>query len=167
MIQSTLLIGGNLGQRHLFLKHARAMINETMGKIELVSSVYESPPWGFDTTHSFLNQIVVIETDLDAFDLLSRCKTIEKALGRKRKETPGYTSRTMDVDIIYYGNQQIDSDLLKIPHPLLHERKFVLMPLAEVMPNFAHPLLHKTNLELLQALEDTTYLKKWDSPTAT
>jgi len=144
----TLLIGGNLGNRLENIRQAIDYIEERIGKIKQRSSVYESEPWGFEAEHCFLNAVVVVETALLPEAVLREAQDIENIMGRIRNGS-GYTSRTMDIDILFFNDDVINTPTLTVPHPRLHERRFVLLPLAEVMPDKVHPVLGKSVKELL------------------
>jgi 2-amino-4-hydroxy-6-hydroxymethyldihydropteridine diphosphokinase len=147
-------IGTNLGNRERNLQQAVAGIENLPGRVLQSSSYYETEPWGFESEEKFLNMVVKIETDLTPDVLLEKILSLESLLGRVRGKER-YASRSIDIDILFYDDLVIDKDHLKIPHPLLHERKFVLMPLCDIDPGLKHPVLGKTIAELLQICEDT------------
>jgi 2-amino-4-hydroxy-6-hydroxymethyldihydropteridine diphosphokinase len=151
-MQTFLLLGGNLGNRLLNLQKATQAISETCGEITQASEIYETLAWGVTEQPNFLNQVVEISSKLDVYALLCQINRIEQDLGRKRHQR--WHERTIDIDILYYGNQCIDSETLIIPHKELHNRKFTLIPLVEISPNFLHPVFNKTNTELLQSCTD-------------
>ena len=149
------LLGSNLGDRELLVNQASKMIGERCGKIVAKSRLYESEPWGFKSEHWFLNQVVKVETALSPDDLMKELLEIEKELGRDRSVPhEGYVSRPMDLDILYFGNEIIDTQMVKAPHPRLHERRFTLLPLCDIAPDFVHPTMKKTNLQLLDECQD-------------
>ena len=149
------LLGSNLGDRELLVNQASKMMRERCGKIVAKSRLYESEPWGFKSEHWFLNQVVKIETALSPDDLMKELLDIEKELGRDRSVPhEGYVSRPMDLDILYFGNKIIDTQMVIAPHPRLHERRFTLLPLCDVAPDFVHPVMKKTNLQLLDECQD-------------
>ncbi len=150
-----LLLGSDIEPRMQYLQQAEALIEEKIGDISAASSVYESEPWGFESDTKFLNKVLVINTHQSPQKILQSCQDIENFLGRTRNNQKGYTSRTIDVDILYYGRQQIETDHLKIPHPAITERRFTLLPLTEVIPQWLHPVLEKTQTELLKNCQDT------------
>jgi 2-amino-4-hydroxy-6-hydroxymethyldihydropteridine diphosphokinase len=148
-----LSLGGNLGNRLDNISQAMGHIEKQIGNIKRYSSVYESEAWGFETEDRFLNVVVVVETALSPETLLQKAQEIETLLGRTRTGT-GYASRTMDIDILFFNEEIINTPTLTIPHPLLHERRFVLLPLYEILPDKVHPVLRKTIAELLAECED-------------
>lgn len=150
-------IGSNLGQRFAMLQHAIQSVNEHIGTIVAQSSVFETEPWGFQAAHPFLNQVIAVKTSLPAHEVMRLLLTIEAAAGRKRDaQAAGYQSRTLDLDILYFDEQIIHEESLIIPHPRLHMRKFVLLPLCEIAPEFMHPVLKQSNRSLLANLSDET-----------
>ena len=125
-------LGTNLGNKKNNLKNAIKALSLELGEPVKVSSVCQSEPWGFKSPNSFLNLVVSYNTLLNAAQVLSICLDIEKQLGRKRKESLGYESRIIDIDILLFGDLLVAEDNLKIPHPLMKERLFVLEPLLEI-----------------------------------
>ncbi|MEY4052368.1 MAG: 2-amino-4-hydroxy-6-hydroxymethyldihydropteridine diphosphokinase [Chitinophagia bacterium] len=156
-----LLIGGNMGDRMANLACARDSINIKCGSIISSSSIYETEAWGYKDQPTFLNQALALETTLEAEKLLEEILKIEIALGRKREIPLG--PRNIDIDIIYYNNEIIDTSNLTIPHPSMAERKFVLLPLTEIAGSFIHPILQKTNEVLLKECGDSSVVYKKSS----
>lgn len=152
-------LGTNLGNRETNLKRAIEKIGEEACNIVESSSIYESEPWGFEADKEFLNMALKVETELSPVDLLTRLLLIETELGRKRVENQ-YTSRIIDIDILLYEDEVVKDDLLKIPHPRMQERKFVLIPLCELIPDKVHPVLGMTMMELLEACPDKSSVDK-------
>lgn len=150
------LLGSNLGDRELLVNQACKIIEEKCGEVVAESRLYESEPWGFQSEHWFLNQVVKVKTWLLPDEMMRQLLEIEKELGRDRS-TPheGYVSRPMDLDILYFGNQIVDTQLVTAPHPRLHQRRFTLLPLCDIAPDFVHPTMKKTNLQLLDECQDT------------
>jgi 2-amino-4-hydroxy-6-hydroxymethyldihydropteridine diphosphokinase len=158
MNKAYLLIGGNMGDRLANLKEAISCINAQAGNIEKVSSIYETAAWGMTDQPSFLNQALLISTTYSAHQLMTILLAIEIKLGRKRDLLMG--PRTIDLDIIYFNNETIHTNELTIPHPSMYKRNFVLIPLVEIAPSFLHPLLNKTNSDLLLACTDECLVHK-------
>ncbi|MDR3134313.1 MAG: 2-amino-4-hydroxy-6-hydroxymethyldihydropteridine diphosphokinase [Prevotellaceae bacterium] len=158
--EAVLLLGGNQGDCAGLLRQARGLLSQQAGKIVQQSSLYESEPWGFSSPDWFTNQVVEIETTLSPQQLLSITQQIEKTLGREKPQGARYASRTMDIDILFFDKEIIDTPELIIPHPRLHERLFTLLPLDEIMPDMEHPVLKKTIRALLQACEDAGRIRK-------
>ena len=156
---SLILIGSNLGQREEIINQSVEMMSERCGKVVAVSSLYETEPWGFVAEQDFLNQVVAVRTEKLPHELLSELMKIEKELGRERHSVEGYESRPIDLDILYYDDLIINDDDLILPHPRLHQRKFVLMPLCDIAADFIHPVFIRTNKELLEDCEDTSEVK--------
>ena len=151
-------IGTNLNNRESNLKEAVAMIEKHIGKVVASSSVYETEPWGFQTEEEFLNMVVKVETNLNPYGLIGRILMIESMLGRIRSEKQ-YTSRVIDIDILFYDDLVINEANLKIPHPLMHKRQFVLVPLCEIEPEIIHPVLKKSVSLLLESCEDKSRVR--------
>src|SRR5271157_5263317 len=146
-----LALGTNLGDR---IANLRAAIEALSPEINVIaeSKVYETPPWGYENQPAFLNMAVKGETALEPESLLKRLKQLEVQLGREQSFHWG--PRLIDIDILFYDNLILKSESLIIPHPRLHERAFVLVPLAEIAPDFIHPVLKKTIKELLASSVD-------------
>lgn len=153
-------IGTNMGNRESNLDHALGKIEEYIGPVLKSSAIYETEPWGFRAKGEFLNLVVKTDTELSPHDLLEKILNIETLLGRVRKKKR-YSSRIIDIDILLYDDLIIHDPDLKIPHPLLHERKFVLVPLCEIAPTLVHPVLRKTFALLLEICEDTGEISKY------
>ena len=119
------------------------------------SSAYTSEPWGFEADEWFLNVLLVVETELEPDDLMDTLLEIEKDLGRVRHpEKEGYSSRTVDLDILYYGNRIIRTEKVTAPHPKLHLRRFALLPMCELVPDFLHPEFNLSQKQLLDKCSD-------------
>lgn len=158
-IKAYISLGSNLGNRLQNLQNALFHLNTEVGSTTAVSKVYESESWGFDAA-DFLNACVTLETHLTPHEVLSKILLIEKMLGRERTNAKEYTSRTIDIDILYYGNEIVQTDPLTVPHPKLQDRKFVLLPLADISPQFYHPMLKKDTRNLLQECRDKGSIRK-------
>jgi len=155
-------LGSNLGERAQYLAAAKELLTRRVGECVRASSIYESEPWGFESDTSFLNQVVVLSTTLTPEDLLKAIAAIEHDLGRVRSPHQRYSSRTIDIDILLYGDRIIDSSPnLIVPHPRMSERRFVLLPMIEVAPTGRHPLLNITWQELLTQCNDTGWVTIW------
>ena len=158
MSKAYLLIGGNLGNRKENLSKAIELINEQCGIVTNASSLYETAAWGITDQPSFLNQALEISTQLNARQLMRKVLRVEKIMGRVRKEKLG--PRSIDIDILFYENEVHDIRFLKIPHPELQNRRFVLVPLAEISPELQHPALKRSVAELLEECPDNLEVKK-------
>ena len=147
-----------MGQRDEQLSYAARLIEERCGNIIDRSSLYETAAWGKTDQASFLNQALVLETSLNARDLLNEILYIENLMGRDRIEK--YGPRIIDIDIIFFNHQMIRENGLTIPHPEMSKRRFVLEPLNEIIPAYIHPVYYKTVTELLKQCDDTLPVKK-------
>jgi 2-amino-4-hydroxy-6-hydroxymethyldihydropteridine diphosphokinase len=149
-----LLLGSNLGDRFALIQRAREGISAAIGKISGESSVYESEPWGFLSENSFLNQVLKVETELMPAKLLAEILKIENELGRIRTGKLGYSSRLIDIDILFYNDEIISEGTLIIPHPKIPERMFTLIPLAELDRSMVHPGNGKSVSDLIKECPD-------------
>jgi 2-amino-4-hydroxy-6-hydroxymethyldihydropteridine diphosphokinase len=156
-----ILLGSNLGDRKHLLKEAAEQLSLHVGGIIKYSSYYETKAWGNEDQPDFLNQVLVCETRHKPIDVLKSCLSVEKNLGRDRKEKWG--SRTIDIDILYFEQEIIATPELKIPHPFLHERRFTLVPLCEVLPDFIHPVFNFSTKQLLEQCRDLLEVSKLNS----
>jgi 2-amino-4-hydroxy-6-hydroxymethyldihydropteridine diphosphokinase len=148
-----------MGNRLAQLQQAIFLLGSKLGPVIQISPVYESKSWGFQG-EDFLNICIAIEMKKSAQSVLETLLDIESSLGRERRQETTYVSRTIDIDILYYGDDIISKDHLKIPHPELHKRRFVLKPLADIAPQFYHPELQKDTRNLLQECRDGVEVKK-------
>ncbi len=151
---AVLLLGSNEGDREKNLMSAIDLLKSEVGKVSKFSSVYETAPWGNTDQPAFLNGIIVMETLLSATMLMKIILGIEKKAGRIRREK--WAQRIIDIDILFFNDEIINEEHLHIPHRHLHERKFVLVPLMEIMPGFIHPVFLKPVSELFRQLKDTS-----------
>ncbi len=158
-----LLLGANLGDRVLTQAQAVRRIEQRVGRVVSQSNLYETAAWGVTEQPAFLNQVLAIETTLEPEMVLAQTQAIESELGRVRHEHWG--ARTIDIDLLYYDQLIWQSPTLTLPHPFLHQRRFTLVPLAEIAPDFRHPVLHKTTLDLLANCDDTGAVTIFNSPT--
>lgn len=150
-----LSLGSNFGDRIGYVQQATSLLGAVNG-ISLIrtSAFYETEPWNMDSENWFVNAVVEIKTSLLPQTLLLECQRIEQQLGRKRPEGSKYTDRTIDIDILFYNKDIVNCENLTIPHKFVHLRAFTLVPLLELIPNFEHPVLHKTISELHSDLEN-------------
>lgn len=159
MNNAYLLIGGNMGDRLANLEIALTAIQEQIGTMLSASSIYETAAWGMEDQPSFLNQALLISTRLEAQELMDKLLAIELQMGRIRNIPLG--PRTIDIDIIFFNNQIINSNKLVIPHPQMQKRNFVLTPLNEIAPQFVHPILNKSiNQLLIECTDSLLCIKK-------
>ena len=146
-------LGSNLGDKEANLNEVISLLSVKVGHVLRQSSFYASKAWGYVSENDFLNIVVLLETNLRPFDLLRETQNIERKIGRKEKTTGNdYSDRIIDIDILFYDNEVIDCEILKIPHPLITERDFVLIPLAEIASDFVHPINGKTIRELKKTI---------------
>jgi 2-amino-4-hydroxy-6-hydroxymethyldihydropteridine diphosphokinase len=162
LTETYLLLGSNLGDRELFLSEAKRRIQKDIGEISSASSIYESEPWGMNNKNLFLNQVLLVKTILSAKEVLVNILNIEKQLGRRRSQGH-YSSRCIDIDILFWGNHVVEDDLLTLPHPRIQERRFVLTPLFELNPELVHPVLQSNIESLLAACSDNLMVRKFTS----
>lgn len=156
-----LSIGSNLGDKLQNCRHATEMLEESVGKILKQSSYYESEPWGYESNNLFINCAVEVLTSLNPIELLKQIKDIEEKLGRDKSVSNLYKDRIIDIDIIFYGNQVVITDFLKIPHILYRKRKFVILPMLEIVPEKIDPVDGKKIFQILQECDDFITVKKF------
>lgn len=153
-----LLLGANLGDRQATFQRAIELLSERVGTITLQSSLWETAAWGLTDQPNFLNQVLLVSTELPPLDLLVQTQAIEMELGRVRKEKWG--ARLLDIDLLYYGSEILDFPQLKVPHPYIPDRRFTLAPLAEIAPDFIHPSLGMIQQELLSQCVDNSVVNR-------
>jgi 2-amino-4-hydroxy-6-hydroxymethyldihydropteridine diphosphokinase len=158
MIDVFLLLGSNLGDRKLLLNQAIRHIEHEIAPMLRISSVYETQSWGKTDEPDYLNIVISLQTDMPARTILEKILDIELVMGRERDEKWG--SRLIDIDILYYGQAIINETGLHVPHPEMHKRRFTLEPLAEIAPDFIHPIIKKNSLQLKNDLIDNLIVKK-------
>jgi len=146
-----LCLGTNLGNREQHLQDAIHKINIQIGKVTAKSSILDTLPWGVENQENYLNQVLRVESDLTPLQLLESIHQIERELGRIRHQK--WEARIIDIDIIFYNDEIIQLANLQIPHPLMHQREFVLVPLCEIAPLLIHPFLQKTIKDLVAELK--------------
>ena len=155
-------LGSNKGERLKHLQDAVDLIFKRVGKINIISRVYNTPALGFEkdaSAENFLNTCIFIDTDFSAEEVMHKLLVIETDLGRTRNLGEGYESRTIDLDVIFYDDSIITSELITTPHPQMHKRKFVLQPLHDIAPKMMHPKLGKSVLQLLETCEDVSEIE--------
>lgn len=148
-----LLLGGNLGDKKSIFAEARKLLNERIGPITAESAIYETEPWGFESDDLFWNQALEIATGLLPLEILAQTRKTELDLGRIRKEIQ-YSSRVIDIDILFLDDLILNEEQLIVPHPRIQERRFVLVPLCEIAPGLIHPVFQKSIHELLTECPD-------------
>jgi 2-amino-4-hydroxy-6-hydroxymethyldihydropteridine diphosphokinase len=157
MNQAVLLLGTNQGDRRQNLLKAITLIEIETGKVTAASGIYETAAWGDENQDAYYNQVLVTATQLEAGMLMQALLNIEKEMGRTRLRK--WEPRIIDIDILFFNSDVIREKDLTIPHPLLQDRRFTLIPLAEVLPDFIHPLLKKSTEELLELCFDKGEVK--------
>lgn len=160
MNEAYLLTGGNIPDRLNYLSRAREQIKKRCGRILNQSAIYETAAWGKEDQDNFLNQVLKIETRLNANDLLKAILQIEEDLGRKREIK--YGPRTIDIDILLFNDEIINQPGLKIPHPEMQNRRFVLVPLNEMAADKIHPVFRKKISQLLAECPDPLSVNKFN-----
>ena len=154
-----LQFGSNLGDREVIIYNAVQEISKRVGLVNMQSRIYESIPWRVEGQENYLNQIIEVKTSLSSQKILESILQIENDLGRVRVEKWG--ERLIDIDIIFFNNEIIETADLCIPHKYMHERNFVLIPLNEIAPDFIHPKYNKTVSELLNVSKDTDKVNEY------
>ncbi len=150
--QYILLLGSDTGDREFYISESIKLISNQVGRVNSISTVIETKPWGFESDNLFLNQAVLVETKLAPLDLLGSIQTIEKKMGRV-KQAQQWSSRIIDIDILCSKDGIYLDEKLIIPHKWLHKRDFALRPLCQLVPNWKHPLLKQSYKDLLLELK--------------
>ena len=161
MNQVVLLLGSNMGQRLANLEKACEETERELGKITGRSSVYETEAWGNENQEAFFNRVIKIDSSLGAVQMMERIISMEERMGRVR--TKKWEPRIIDIDILFFNDEIISTENLVVPHPGIPVRKFTLMPLAELMPGYIHPVLKKSIADLLKETMDSLDVKKISS----
>ena len=154
-----IILGSNIEDRFFYLSEAGQLLSERVGRVTLESSIYETEVWGFEHPVLFLNKVLCVKTNIEPLELLQITQQIEIELGRTQKGGD-YKARTIDIDLLFYDDIVFNSTALNIPHPQIQNRKFELIPLVEIAPDFVHPKLKRTMLELLSVCTDTLNVVK-------
>jgi 2-amino-4-hydroxy-6-hydroxymethyldihydropteridine diphosphokinase len=157
MNQAYILLGTNLGDKKANLQQAILSISANLISIVSYSGIYETAAWGNTNQDNFYNQVIEVNTELSATDLLKTLLQIETQMGRVRSQK--WEARIIDLDILYFNHEIIDTENLKVPHPYLHVRRFTLAPLVQIAAEFLHPVFNKTNTALLENCSDNSEVK--------
>lgn len=144
-----LALGTNIGNKRRNMITAAALLAERVGDVLALSGFYETEPWGFQSENTFLNAALQLDTSLSPLELLKATQEIEMEMGRTQKSNGAYHDRIIDIDILLYEDLVLQTPELTLPHPLMHERLFVMEPLAEIAPNVIHPVFKKPVISLL------------------
>lgn len=161
-MEVVLIFGSNLGDRATLIREAISKMEE-IGTLLQLSSMYETAPWGFESSDTFYNQVAIYSTNCSPLSVLAKCMETEKALGRQRGPVR-YSSRPIDIDILFYDSLVMETPELTIPHPRLTLRNFVLVPLCELLPDFIHPVHGKTITRLLTSCPDQSACTLLNTP---
>jgi 2-amino-4-hydroxy-6-hydroxymethyldihydropteridine diphosphokinase len=155
-----LSLGSNRGARAGSVRKGGKLLAEKTGNIINTSSIYETPPWKMVDDTNFLNQVILLETNFTAVQLMDIIIQVEALIGRIRTQNK-YEPRIIDIDILFFNDEVINEEGLIVPHPLIQERRFVLEPMAEIAPTYIHPALRKSIIQLLDECSDKSKLRKW------
>ena len=161
-MKTVVLLGGNLGDSKKLFTQAIRILSEKGFKLMDQSKLYRSSAWGYESENAYLNQVILFETEKDPQQLIEITLSVEKELGRIRKNEENYTDRPIDIDILYLDDLIVEEKELIIPHPRLHLRKFTLKPLVEILPDFIHPILKKDHKSLLLLCTDSNTVEAID-----
>lgn len=156
------LLGGNIGDTLAKFKQAINFLEEFNYTITGNSAFYRSEAWGYTSSNDYFNQVILFETNDLPNDILKNCLSIEKKIGRLRNENDSYSDRPIDIDLLYIDDQIIEEKDLHIPHPRLHLRRFTLLPLVEILPDFIHPILKIDHKSLLLLCSDSGKVEEVD-----
>ena len=151
-----LSLGSNLGNRYAYLLRAIQKIEKYFNSKPVVAHFYETPPWGNENQSRFINTAIYLHTDITIDQCLKKVQAIEKEMGRLKTEKWG--PRMIDIDILFYEYDVLETDIITVPHQHLHQRAFVLKPLQDILPNFIHPLKNKTIIQLIEDIDDNTLI---------
>ncbi|MDC3260132.1 2-amino-4-hydroxy-6-hydroxymethyldihydropteridine diphosphokinase [bacterium] len=154
MNDAYLIVGGNQGNVLDTFRKVKIELKQQIGEIISESYIYRTAAWGHDKQPDYLNQVLSISSKLSADEVLNYCLAIEVLHGRVRNPENQWAPRTIDIDILYYGNEIINTAQLTLPHPRLHQRNFVLVPLVEIAAELIHPIFQKSNAQLLEECVD-------------
>ena len=147
-------LGSNLGDKQAYLKLAISLIEKRIGRIVCQSAYYETEPWGYVSSNTYFNAVIAVETNLMPMDVLDITQDLERELGRKQKSTEGgYADRPIDIDLLLMDDWVMQTERLTLPHPLMHQRLFVMEPLVEIAPTLIHPVLKKTICQIYNTLK--------------
>jgi 2-amino-4-hydroxy-6-hydroxymethyldihydropteridine diphosphokinase len=157
-----LSLGSNLGDREAHLNEAKKLIQARIATFEEVSGIYESGAWGYSSENLYYNCCVSLRTSLSPLRLLDEILEIEQEMGRQRSGRR-YSDRVIDIDLLFYGDRKLDHSRLVVPHPAIGERRFVLVPMAEIAPGLVHPVQGLTMFQMLRACPDASVVTPLDS----
>lgn len=162
MYKTILHLGSNIGLRNQHLQQARALLEQKLGPARKVSAVYETGAWGLLDQRDFLNQALCFRTQFSPEQVLDIALTVENQMGRSRIQK--WAERIIDIDVIFYENQVVNTDQLQLPHPWMQDRRFVLVPVAEIAAHWKHPLLGKKVKKLLEICPDRGWVRRVSGP---